>query len=66
MRVGGPAGSSGESPWSHPIADHRRAQHRTKLDFLTYHRYGDDNGLPVADVTDAVAFHTSLLNAHRV
>ena len=35
---------------------------KTKLDFLTYHRYADDHGLPVADVADSVAFHESLMN----
>jgi xylan 1,4-beta-xylosidase len=34
----------------------------TKLDFVTYHRYGDDDGVPIADVADAVAFHESLVH----
>ena len=37
----------------------------TKLDFVTYHRYGDDDGLPIADVTDAVAFHANIAERRR-
>src|SRR6478736_5351719 len=34
----------------------------TKLDFLTYHRYADDPGGSIGDVTDAVAFHADVMN----
>jgi xylan 1,4-beta-xylosidase len=62
LRVGGPAGSAGETPSSIRALITGSINLGTKLDFLTYHRYGDDNGLPIADVTDAVAFHKEVLN----
>jgi xylan 1,4-beta-xylosidase len=62
VRVGGPAGSAGESASLIQMVIAGSINHGTKLDFLTYHRYGDDNGLPVADVADAVAFHESLMS----
>jgi len=62
LRVGGPAGSSGESSGLIRSLITGALNSGTKLDFLTYHRYGDDNNLPVADVNSAVAFHKSLLN----
>ena len=52
VRVGGPAGSSGESPSLIRTLITGAINTGTKLDFLTYHRYGDDDGLPIADVTD--------------
>jgi len=62
LRVGGPAGSSGESSGLIRSLITGALNTGTKLDFLTYHRYGDDNSMPVADVNAAVAFHKSLLN----
>jgi xylan 1,4-beta-xylosidase len=62
VRVGGPAGSSGESSSLIRSLITGAFNTGTKLDFVTYHRYGDDDGLPIADVTDAVAFHKSLLH----
>jgi xylan 1,4-beta-xylosidase len=60
VRVGGPAGSAGESPSMIKMLITGSINTTTKLDFVTYHRYGDDNGLPIADVTDAVAFHANI------
>jgi xylan 1,4-beta-xylosidase len=62
VRVGGPAGSSGESPGLIQMLIAGSINTGTKLDFVTYHRYGDDDGAPIADVADAVAFHESLMN----
>ena len=62
VRVGGPAGSAGESAGTIQMLIAGSINTGTKLDFVTYHRYGDDNGLPIADVADAVAFHESLVN----
>jgi len=62
LRVGGPAGSAGESPSMIRMLITGSINSGTKLDFLTYHRYGDDNGLPIADVTDAISFHASLVD----
>ena len=62
VRVGGPAGSSGESSSLIRSLITGAFNTGTKLDFITYHRYGDDDMLPVGDVTDAVAFHKTLLH----
>jgi xylan 1,4-beta-xylosidase len=59
VKVGGPAGSSGEAPTLVPaLIAAANAQH-LKLDFLTYHRYGDDNGLK-ADANVMWTFHQGL------
>ena len=62
LRVGGPAGSAGESPGSIRTLITGSLNKGIKLDFISYHRYGDDNGLPVADVKDAAAFHANIVN----
>jgi xylan 1,4-beta-xylosidase len=62
VRVGGPAGSSGESTGLIQKLIAGSINTKTKLDFLTYHRYGDDDGVPIADVTAAIAFHDSLMS----
>ncbi len=61
VRVGGPAGSSGESGGLISMLIAGSINKGTKLDFLTYHRYGDDDGAAIADVAGAVAFHDSLM-----
>ncbi len=61
VRVGGPAGSSGESGGLIPMLIAGSVNSGTKLDFLTYHRYGDDDGAAIGDVAGAVAFHDSLM-----
>jgi xylan 1,4-beta-xylosidase len=63
VRVGGPAGSAGESTSLIQQLITGSINNGWKLDFLTYHRYGDDNGLPIADVADSIAFHESLMTA---
>ena len=64
VRVGGPAGSAGESPGmiQQMIMNALSATNPVKVDFLTYHRYGDDGGTPAGDATDVVAFHKSLVS----
>jgi xylan 1,4-beta-xylosidase len=56
VRVGGPAGSSGESPSlvSNLIAF--AAANHTKLDFISYHRYANDEST-VSDPGTMLAFH---------
>ena len=63
VQVGGPAGSSDESTGLIKMLIAGSINTGTKLDFLAYHRYGDDDGVPIADVADAVAFHESLMSA---
>jgi xylan 1,4-beta-xylosidase len=60
LRVGGPAGSAGETPSMIRMLITGSINTGTKVDFVTYHRYGDDDSKPVADVKDAVAFHASV------
>jgi xylan 1,4-beta-xylosidase len=62
LRVGGPAGSSGESPSLIRTVITGSINNMLKLDFVSYHRYGDDNSSPIADVTAAVAFHGTVLS----
>ncbi|HEY4393980.1 MAG TPA: hypothetical protein VGP64_07960, partial [Polyangia bacterium] len=61
VRVGGPAGSSGESPGLIQKLIIGSTNSGAKLDFLTYHRYADDDNGTIADVAGAVAFHDSLM-----
>jgi xylan 1,4-beta-xylosidase len=62
VRVGGPAASAGEVPGLFRSLITGSINTGTKLDFLTYHRYGDDPGGSIGDVTDAVAFHADVMN----
>ena len=62
VRVGGPAGSAPETPGLMRSLIAGSINTGTKLDFLTYHRYGDDPGGSIGDVTDAVAFHADVMN----
>jgi xylan 1,4-beta-xylosidase len=62
VRVGGPAGSAPETPGLMRSLIAGSINTGTKLDFLTYHRYGDDPGGSIGDVTNAVAFHAEVMN----
>jgi xylan 1,4-beta-xylosidase len=53
LKVGGPAGSAGESPVLVPALIGAARTASMKLDFITYHRYGDDDGV----ISDANAMH---------
>jgi xylan 1,4-beta-xylosidase len=60
VRVGGPAGSAGESPGLVASLVAAAKAKRWKLDFITYHRYGDDEG-KLADAEGMRRFHRSLV-----
>jgi xylan 1,4-beta-xylosidase len=61
IKVGGPADSGGNSPYSIPsLIDFVRTQSDIKLDFISYHHYGKDSG-PNADAGGFVNFKKSLL-----
>jgi len=62
VRVGGPAASAGEVPGLFRSLIAGSINTGTKLDFLTYHRYADDPGGAIGDVTNAVAFHAEVMN----
>jgi hypothetical protein len=59
--VGGPAGSAGESVSLIPTLIRVARNYSLKLDFITYHRYADDLGHPIADANGMVAFHQQLV-----
>jgi xylan 1,4-beta-xylosidase len=67
VRVGGPAGSAGESPSLVAVLIDAAKTRHWKLDFITYHRYGDDDG-KLADAEGMQTFHRGLVeiltNAH--
>jgi xylan 1,4-beta-xylosidase len=66
VKVGGPAGSSGESPTLVANLIDYAAAHGLKLDFITYHRYGGDGGTQ-ADANGMQTFHqrmVGVLNGH--
>jgi xylan 1,4-beta-xylosidase len=60
VKVGGPAGSSGESPFLVPALIAAAKAKNLKLDFITYHRYGDDKGT-LADANGMQDFHRNLM-----
>jgi xylan 1,4-beta-xylosidase len=59
VKVGGPAGSSGESPSLIGALLAAANAKKLKLDFITYHRYGDDKEV-MADANGMQTFHRSL------
>ena len=61
LKVGGPAGSSGESPsLVRNLIDYANG-HGLKLDFISYHRYGSDSGT-AADANASLLFHQQMVN----
>jgi xylan 1,4-beta-xylosidase len=59
VRVGGPADSGGDSPYSIPsLIDFAKAQN-IKLDFISYHHYGKDSGAD-ADAGGFLGFKNNL------
>jgi xylan 1,4-beta-xylosidase len=59
VRVGGPAGSSGESPSLIASLIQSASFYKSKLDFVTYHRYSDDQSV-VADPATMLGFHQQM------
>jgi xylan 1,4-beta-xylosidase len=60
IRVGGPAGSSGESPGAIASILQLGGLYQTRVDFISYHRYADDSGGAVADANGMLAFHRQM------
>jgi len=59
VKVGGPADSGGDSPFSIPsLIDFAKAQN-LKLDFISYHHYGQDTG-PDSDAGSFITFKHTL------
>ena len=58
VKIGGPADSGGNSPYSIPsLIDFAKAHTDIKLDFISYHRYGQDS--PAEDVATRATSSTS-------
>jgi xylan 1,4-beta-xylosidase len=65
IRVGGPAESGPASPGAiGSLLTFARANN-LKLDFISYHRYGNDAGAQVSDANGMQAFHRTLVNQLR-
>ncbi len=64
VKVGGPAGSSGESPTLIKDLIQYANTHGLKLDFISYHRYGGDNGT-LADANGMQTFHRRMVTLLR-
>ncbi len=60
VRVGGPAGSSGESVSLVPNLIGLAQGGGWKLDFISYHRYGDNGGVEL-DANGMLAFHQTMV-----
>ncbi len=62
VRVGGPAGSAGESVSLVPDLIGLAQAGKWKLDFISYHRYGDNGGVEL-DANGMQAFHQTMATA---
>jgi len=57
VKVGGPADSGGSSPFSIPSLIDFAKQQNVKLDFISFHRYGEDSpNKVIANAGDFIAF----------
>ena len=67
IRVGGPAELSGVAVnQSRSLINFAKSPASPlKLDFISYHRYGNDNGGQVGDANGNLAFHQSMVSALR-
>jgi xylan 1,4-beta-xylosidase len=61
VKVGGPAGSSGESAWLDAQLIVSAQTSGLKLDFISYHRYGNDVA-PGLDANGMQTFHQSIVS----
>jgi xylan 1,4-beta-xylosidase len=59
VRVGGPAESSGASVTEAPTLMVSAPYYKAKLDFISYHRYSDDESV-VSDPATMLAFHRNM------
>lgn len=62
IRVGGPAGSAGESPGLISGLVSYAKSNGFKLDFISFHNYANDNGGKVADANALLSFYDSISN----
>ncbi|HXU01247.1 MAG TPA: hypothetical protein VN903_09660, partial [Polyangia bacterium] len=64
VKIGGPADSGGNSPNAIPsLIDFAKSHPEIKLDFISYHRYGQDSPMNViANAGDFISFKNSLFS----
>jgi len=63
IKVGGPADSGGSSPFSIPSLIDFAKQQNVKLDFISFHRYGQDSmNNVIANAGDFIQFKNDLFN----
>jgi xylan 1,4-beta-xylosidase len=62
IRIGGPAGSAGESPSLISGLISYAKSNSLKLDFITFHNYANDNNGKVADANAMLSFYDSISN----
>ena len=62
IRIGGPAGSAGESPSLIAGLVSYAKSNNYKLDFVSFHSYANDNNRPRADASSMLTFYDSISN----
>ena len=64
VKIGGPADSGGNSPNAIPsLIDFVKARSDVKLDFISYHRYGQDSpNMVIANAGDFISWKNTLFN----
>ena len=62
IRIGGPAGSAGESPGLISGLISYAKSNSLKLDFISFHNYANDNNGKVADANAMLSFYDSISN----
>ena len=63
IKIGGPADSGGDSQYSIPSLIDYAKQQNVKLDFISFHRYGEDSPMNVvANAGDFITWKNSLFN----
>ena len=62
IRIGGPAGSAGESPSLISGLISYAKSNNVKLDFITFHNYANDNSGKVGDANAMLSFYDSISN----
>ncbi|HXU04650.1 MAG TPA: hypothetical protein VN903_26995, partial [Polyangia bacterium] len=61
LKVGGPADTGGNSPYAIPSLIDFARTNSLKLDFISFHRYGDDGGGTVSDANGMVTYHNTTI-----
>jgi xylan 1,4-beta-xylosidase len=62
IRIGGPAGSAGESPGLISGLIGYAKSNGAKLDFITFHNYANDNNGKIGDANALLSFYDSISN----